>query len=357
MLTCIRYIFGGIASDETALGDRWILSLPSFRWIQYPESQDKIWYGGKAWASCSLISKAQMIIIGGFLTNTSRTECDRRADVGAQHSLLLGQESIERGDSWGVLKSVDVEYRVPGNITAVIGGSIDGKASVTAPALGWATRDLYDGFAQPPYTAVSRVATRPIPSTTPTSSNTPSSGSSTNVGAIAGGAVGGGVALIAIFALAFFCLRSRRQKPAPGPESTTQPNSTTDTSNPNADGKSTAHFSMSQGSTMYSPHSQAPAYSPQGSPPPQSDVYNSAYYNESPLQHQHSGYEWNQPGGLGFAPQHGHEQTYYAVHQDPSNSPRGGARTMSAELPGSYTPADPAELPGMTARNSVPRRP
>ncbi|KAH8731761.1 hypothetical protein GQ44DRAFT_603735, partial [Phaeosphaeriaceae sp. PMI808] len=340
------YIYGGIAEDGTAVGDVYILSLPSFRWIPYWEAENKIWRGGKAWASCNVINKSQMIVMSGFYTNSTRPECDAPT-AGGQHSLLLGQESIEKGSVWRNLIPEVVEYRVPVNLTAIIGGGTDGKATVTVPAAGWATRDVSDAF-QRTYSAASRQATRSVPGNSPTSSSAPSKDSEINGGAIAGGVVGG-VVLLAIVVLAFVCLR--RRKRAAQKNSNSQPNVAADGHTPMVENRSVGNFSMSQGSTMYSPNLQASAYSPQGSPRPHSEFHNSAYH-ESPAHHQHSS-SWDQTKGLGFSPVHGNQQTYYPPPQDSSHTSR-SAHTMSVELPTSQTPAHPAELPEV--RSPIPRR-
>ncbi|KAF2831505.1 hypothetical protein CC86DRAFT_443172 [Ophiobolus disseminans] len=338
------YIYGGISSDGTAVGDVYILSLPSFRWIPYYEAPGKRWFGGKAWASCSVINNSQMVIMSGFYTNVTKDACDQPT-IGGQATLLLGQEGIERGAVFRKLESSIVEYRVPANITEVIGGDTNGKASVTAPAAGWATADLSDGFKRT-YSAVSRVATRPVSSSTTrssaTSTSAPSSGSKTNVGAIAGGVVGGVVVLVAIFILAFCCLRSRRRKQVSQAHGSVAPAIDPYTRNPPTEDKSAAHLSMSQASTMYSPNPQTAMTSPAGSPRPQSDV--SKYYQGSPLEHQQHDSRWNQPAGVGYSPQQGHQQAYYPPPQSGPNSP-----VMSVELPNNQTPAYPVELPNVSS--------
>jgi hypothetical protein len=62
-----------------------------------------------------------MIITSGFYTNPNRTGCDE-PKLGGQHALLLGQENRELNAVYhGVLLNIS-EYRVPGDITSVIGG-------------------------------------------------------------------------------------------------------------------------------------------------------------------------------------------------------------------------------------------
>lgn len=62
-----------------------------------------------------------MLIMGGELINPDRTDCDAHTAFG-QHGMLLGQESIELGNMWYGLQPDIPTYRVPGNITAIIGG-------------------------------------------------------------------------------------------------------------------------------------------------------------------------------------------------------------------------------------------
>src|SRR5690349_5441461 len=102
-------MYGGILQDGTAVGDVYILSLPSFRWIpvscyrskctnsdrrKYYETPDKVWFGGKAWATCNVIRNSQMIVMSGFYTNVTKDLCDKR-EIGGQSTLMLGQESLE----------------------------------------------------------------------------------------------------------------------------------------------------------------------------------------------------------------------------------------------------------------------
>jgi len=62
-----------------------------------------------------------MLVMGGQLVTPERTECDVPTAFG-QHGMLLGQESIELDSIWHGLQPDISKYRVPSNITAVIGG-------------------------------------------------------------------------------------------------------------------------------------------------------------------------------------------------------------------------------------------
>jgi hypothetical protein len=220
--------------------------------------------------------------------------------------------------------------------------STDGKATLKSPPSGWATSALAVGFGTT-YTSASRSATRSIPalssSATPTTSGMSAQTSSassaaknvSHVGAIAGGAVGGVVVLTATIALILLCMRSRRKQAQPS-ITNTAPNSAVQDK----------HFSMSQGSTAYSPH-------PQGSPRPLSDSRGF----DTQLQHQSPGSDWIQPQPLAFVPQHETHQVYYPPPHDPSHSPR-SVHSMSVELPIARTPAQPSELSGV--RSPQPTR-
>ncbi|KAH7125767.1 hypothetical protein B0J11DRAFT_615097 [Dendryphion nanum] len=356
------YVYGGIGANGTALGDLWILSLPSFKWIAwYPYPPQQRFNFGKAWSSCNVISKSQMIVMGGFVTNASRTECDDPL-VQGQHGILLGQESIEENALWHRLMANVSTYRVPRNISAVIGGGVNGSATLTAPSGGFASSDLTVYF-RTKYSAQTRSPTRSIPTTTAitigptptsTSSGTHSGNGKPNIAAIAGGTVGAVVVIVCAVLLACFCLRSRRNKrqkpniqelPAPPPPMTSNHHR-----NSNLANKSIAHLSVSQGSTLHSPHLHSPTYSPHGSPPPLSDHHTSSLYHDSPINHHYSGSDWNQQAGLGFHQTqvpNNYQETYYPPPPDPSQSPSARSnQTMSVELPGIRSPAN-AELSGV----------
>jgi hypothetical protein len=169
-----------------------------------------------------------MIIMGGQYINPDRQDCDA-ANAQGQHSLLLGQESIDVLNLWHNLDRNVTKYRVPGNITAVIGGGYvtvysdfpaltcdrtEGKATVTAPANGWQNSGLGVYFGTN-YRAAPRSATRSIPSPSSTNSSASQPASETNTRAIAGGVVGGVVALLGTIGLAWFYLHRHRQRKQP----------------------------------------------------------------------------------------------------------------------------------------------
>ena len=215
----------------------------------------------------------------------------------------------------------------------------EGSATKTAPAAGWATSDL-STLLNRQFTAASREpwATSSGRLSQSTSSAAPTPKKS-NVGAIAGGAVGGAVVLIGIIAGALFCLRRRKRKQTTqerGQPSETVP--TPDPRSPDMTHKSLASASIMQGSTLASPTPQSPAYSPQASPPPTSSPWRTemhmpnSYYQGSPSPNQgspsphHMSGDWGQHAGFAqpntYPPGiHSYQQTYYPPPPDPSMSP------------------------------------
>lgn len=219
--------------------------------------------------------------------------------------------------------------------------SNNGGATAKSPESGWGTNSELSVYFGATYSAKVRTATREIPSAT----NSPAdSGHKPNVGAIVGGVVGGVVALIAIIALVFLCLRSRRRTSDGQAQSADSNNNKgNDPHGPDRARKSVASFSASQGTTLYSPHPQSPSWSAQGSPPPPAAQPSHGmkpaadpYYRASPpSQHQISD-DWGQPG------EYVYHQTYYPPALDPSQS---HMHAQSVEMPSVRSPANVSEMP------------
>ncbi|KAJ8109048.1 hypothetical protein OPT61_g7738 [Boeremia exigua] len=341
------YVYGGISPNETGLGDLYILSLPSFQWISwYPTPPRKYFENGKGWSTCNVIQNAKMLVMGGQNVNPEKSDCDYPVARG-QHGLLLGHESIEENALWHGLQLDTPKYRVPGNITAVIGGGTEGNAAVKAPAEGWQTSDLGVYF-QTSYTTVTRSATRPLPSSSSALVSPPSQpASKSNTGAIAGGVVGGVVALAGVIALAWFCLRRRRkQKQSTSPTTDvapTQPSKQHGVAEKYVATPTTASYP----SAFPSPHPNTSGYSPQASPPPPSwSEHHSpnTYYHESPPMQRHT---W---GSHDMSIQYAHQQPYYPPPQDHLQSSTKHAYTASAELP----PNEVLEMPEV--RSPAPKK-
>ncbi|KAJ4985569.1 cell wall anchored protein [Stagonosporopsis vannaccii] len=337
------YVYGGITSSGEAVDELYVLTLPSFQWtIIYPESVPN-YLGGKAWMSCDVIRDSQMIIIGGQYTNTSSTECDV-PKIGGQHGLLLGQEAIEQRAWWHAVQDNTTGYRVPDNIVALIGGEYvsnkhktDGHATATAPATGFAVRDLSVYFGTTA-SASPRTASRYIPATN-TASPTSQPSSDSNTGAIAGGVVGGVVGLAAVVGVIFFCLRHRRRKQAESDPAELSQTSAIGPSSPGMAHKTGAPYSI-HGSSMHSPMAEAPAYTPQGSSPNSWNGEQANFY-QGMSQTQQGAYDRPQP--------------YYPPPPESAYSPNKpqSPQDMTHELPSTGTPAL-SELPHI--KSPMPKR-
>lgn len=195
------YLYGGFGIENfTGFDDSYILTLPSFTWIKaFPTDNSSSKYGHGA-CSGNVINKDQMLIIGGWFSNT--TDCDVSSGYG-QHNMNLGYNGPANG-LWDEYDPNVSTYFVPTPVLSVVGGGPTGGATASKPA-SWDNNDLAVYFARiPSFTSV-RAATRTIPTATLTPSAT-GSPSKINVKAIAGGVVGGLVVLIAVLGLILFCL-------------------------------------------------------------------------------------------------------------------------------------------------------
>ncbi|KAH7389351.1 hypothetical protein DE146DRAFT_160791 [Phaeosphaeria sp. MPI-PUGE-AT-0046c] len=202
------YLYGGYGfGDPAAFDDVYILSLPSFKWMKgYPlgASSNQFGHGG---CSASIMNPNQMMVIGGWFSNQSFVDCDAPNSQG-QHNMVLGNNTGKQENGiWDKYDPKLSSYVVPTMIIDAIGGGPTGGAQVTAPST-WDNNDV-KVYYQIKLTSVTRMATRILPATgSPTSERSPKK---TNVGAIAGGTVGGLAVLIVILGLVLFCLHRRKK--------------------------------------------------------------------------------------------------------------------------------------------------
>ncbi|KAH7068684.1 hypothetical protein FB567DRAFT_248336 [Paraphoma chrysanthemicola] len=179
------YMYGGI-DPITGVGydDVLILTLPSFTWTN-------VWPIGEAprWGhKCHIAGKRQMITVGGNITNG--LECDWEVKGVAVWELSTL--------TWGsVFMSNLSTFQVPQKVLPLTNGTVNGSATVKEPALGWTDPGLKTVF-----------ATRRKDTSTGGTKKT-------NTAAIAGGVVGGIVALALIAILALFLRRRHRKAHAP----------------------------------------------------------------------------------------------------------------------------------------------
>lgn len=113
------YLYGGLPPYEQAgygFNDVWTLSLPSFTWVNNFTSPDRPHHS----ASCNIVQKGQMIVMGGAFPNTSDTTCDARTIQG-QHNMNLGANNVA-GALWYQYLPNITAYTVPPFLTNLIGG-------------------------------------------------------------------------------------------------------------------------------------------------------------------------------------------------------------------------------------------
>lgn len=139
--------------------------------------------------------------MGGHFTNT--TDCDVPTIQG-QHGLDLGKANAGN-KQWAAFNPKLTTYKVPSEISQVIGGGASGGSTVQSPADGWAQRDLQTLFSRK-YTPKTRQPNRELPS--PASTPSPKKDNK----AIIGGAVGGGVGGLLLLAALGICICLRRRK-------------------------------------------------------------------------------------------------------------------------------------------------
>jgi hypothetical protein len=105
----------GFGANYSGYDDIYILSLPSFQWIQW-------WEGASPQnphnsLSCNVVNQGQMLVIGGTFPLTEN--CDYTPTWGT-HNMDLGKQS---GSQWSDYRQNISAYVVPPEIVAVVGGS------------------------------------------------------------------------------------------------------------------------------------------------------------------------------------------------------------------------------------------
>ncbi|KAI1323023.1 hypothetical protein F5Y16DRAFT_384945 [Xylariaceae sp. FL0255] len=221
------YMYGGQnlvpIGQQIQYADIWILTIPSFTWIQVDPTGDEP--AARAGHSCAA-RDGQIVVVGGYIGNTST--CEQPGIYAFNASTLAWETSFTAGDhapdanddnsvlagSWG--------YEVPGIVQSVIGGSSSGGATVSTPASGPATAGPFKTGVPPVYTITepgyTATITNPAPSNTggsipPVTTGSNGSGSESSArkdGTIAAGVVAGLAGTLALY-LGFCAWLWRRQ--------------------------------------------------------------------------------------------------------------------------------------------------
>ncbi|KAF2269161.1 kelch repeat protein-like protein [Lojkania enalia] len=219
------YMFGGQnlqpTGEQIQYDDMWILSVPSFTWIEVDQSKQSIPYA-RAGHTCN-VWDGQMIIVGGYVGQ--ELSCDspgiyvfnmsslqwsdqftaltgERATKGwsgeeDDNGNPLAQQVNQRGfDSKAGLEG-SYGYAVPPAVQSVIGGKETGGATLTAPMQTPTEGPFATG--KPQTYTVTGPNGGIITETAASGSNTSSGASGTNVGAIVAGVIAGVFAVVAAY--------------------------------------------------------------------------------------------------------------------------------------------------------------
>ncbi len=219
---------------DRSFADTYVLSLPSFQWINVTDSSNRdasISPGsnksGRDHHQCAVYKDRQMLVLGGILNFGGRAQNLRGCDEDLPALRALDLTTFRWTDKWN---GSPEPYAVPDAVTRIIGGNGQGGARMKQPDGGFNDSALNTIFGQvvPRYTPLAASSSRPGPVTNDSpsgSSDSPSSGSSSgsNTGAIAGGVIGGIAGLALIATTVFFLIRRRKRSAAAAAGSSHQP--------------------------------------------------------------------------------------------------------------------------------------
>ena len=221
-------LYGGWdQSGNHAYADTYILSVPSFQWINVtdPFSPDiNLFIGatrpGRHTHSCVSYRDRQMLILGGLISDHDRHLNIERCS--AEYPLLraLDLSTLEWQEEWNANPK---KYVVPKAVRSVIGGGPGGGATMTQPTGGFNDPDLSTALAQvaPRRNPEDGMAeetddTNEMAEETDGTNDMDAAPTKPPVYLVAGGVVGGVLGLAVIIAIAvFLILKRRRQREEP----------------------------------------------------------------------------------------------------------------------------------------------
>lgn len=221
------YMFGGQnlipAGNQTQYSDMWILTIPSFTWIEVDQSKQSV-PPGRTGHTCN-IWDGQIVVVGGYTgPSTDGLGCDSGFYVFDATNLQWQNKfnAITATDKQGNLQNQQVAqvkdpfalsgsygYQVPIAVQSVIGGKGTGGATITAPAQSATEGPLATGKPVTYTVTGANGATVTETGTAGAGSSNKGSGGP-NIGAIVAGVVAGCFAVLAAY-LAFCAYIYRRQ--------------------------------------------------------------------------------------------------------------------------------------------------
>lgn len=207
------YMFGGQnlipAGEQEQYDDMWILSIPSFTWIEV-DTKDQSVPPGRAGHMCAAWN-SQMVVWGGYVGQD--LSCDSPGIYVFNLSSLSWQNeyrALDDSDSLNRQAAQDEDasalagsfgYAVPGKVQEVIGGNAVGSATITEPVQTPTSGPMATGSPRT-YTvtgADGSVATETFVPGSGSGSGNSGSSSGANAGAIAGGVLAGVLAIVALY--------------------------------------------------------------------------------------------------------------------------------------------------------------
>lgn len=220
------YMYGGQnlqpAENQTQYDDLWILTIPSFTWLEVDQSQQST-PPARAGHTCN-VWNSQMVVVGGYVGqelscdspgiyvfNTSSLSWQNQYNA-PDNGDPLNRQISQQGDVSALQGSYD--YQVPALVQSQIGGNAEGSATVTTPVQFPTAGPLASGKPHT-YTQTGTGTAGPTSTTRPSGgsgSGASGHGSSggVNTGAIVAGVIAGVLALLAGY-LGFCAWVYRRQ--------------------------------------------------------------------------------------------------------------------------------------------------
>ncbi|KGM92277.1 uncharacterized protein PADG_11465 [Paracoccidioides brasiliensis Pb18] len=202
-----------LKTNATSYDDLYILTLPSFRWIQVPTTGAKPWTAAGVGCDshkCISWKDGEMIVLGG----TTRQNDTVQKGCSRDHPPIRVLNTSKF--RWEKQFERETKYSVPGLVSDVVGGDSTGKeATLKEPEGGWGNKKLHSIFSQ---TVARRpdVNEVPLPSEPTSTQNSsaqptgPPPPKSSNTGTITGGVIGGVAGLAIIGAIVFFTKRRKQ---------------------------------------------------------------------------------------------------------------------------------------------------
>ncbi|KAH6719053.1 hypothetical protein BKA61DRAFT_268821 [Leptodontidium sp. MPI-SDFR-AT-0119] len=218
--------------SQVQYSDMWILTIPSFTWIQvFMDGQSQP--AARAGHQCTMWD-GQLVVIGGYVgkdiscdspgifvfnasslqwQNTFVSLSPSSSNSGTPGSPGSGSFSDSEDGGYSIIQG-SRGYQVPALVQSVIGGSSQGGATATSPAVGAATAGPI-ATGKPPTFTVTQSGSIVTQTASPgpnsgSSNNTDAAKSGTNVGAVVAGVIAGFLAILAAY-LAFCTWLYRKQ--------------------------------------------------------------------------------------------------------------------------------------------------